>query len=202
MKLRLLAIAAVLCAAIQAQSFNEANRGRALELLESSRQSVVNQVSGLTDDQWTYKRAPDVWSVFECVEHLALTEELLLSAAQKPRPASSGKPRDRALVEGLDQRILDVTPDRSEKFKAPEPLVPKAQWTSPHDALQAFLDRRKRSLDFAKTTQLDLRSYTYTHPYFGEIDAYQMLLLLSAHSLRHVEQIKEIRNNQKEGGRK
>ncbi len=44
-----------------------------------------------------------------------------------------------------------------------------------------------------KGTQDDLRAHSAPHPVLKTIDAYQWLLLLSAHSARHAAQIEEVK---------
>ena len=48
-------------------------------------------------------------------------------------------------------------------------------------------------MDYIRTTNDDLRDHFYSHPVFGPLDGYQWLLLLSAHSARHTEQIEEVK---------
>jgi len=47
-----------------------------------------------------------------------------------------------------------------------------------------------------QTTQDDLRAHFMEHPLLKTMDAYQIMLLLSAHSERHTAQIAEVRRPQ------
>jgi hypothetical protein len=47
-------------------------------------------------------------------------------------------------------------------------------------------------LRFAAVTHGDLRSYFFEHPQFGELDCYQWLLFVGAHSERHARQAEEV----------
>jgi hypothetical protein len=47
---------------------------------------------------------------------------------------------------------------------------------------------------YAKTTDADLRTHIVQAP-FGTVDAYQILLVMAAHSARHTAQIREVESN-------
>ena len=63
---------------------------------------------------------------------------------------------------------------------------------------QAALERAK-SLKFAQETDVPLKAHTFPHPFpiFGTLNAYQWLLYIPAHNLRHDKQIAEIMSNPK-----
>ena len=56
-----------------------------------------------------------------------------------------------------------------------------------------FLGNRDRTIEFVRTTQEDLRSHTLPHPVLNTLDAYQWILLISAHSQRRTAQIEQIK---------
>jgi hypothetical protein len=84
--------------------------------------------------------------------------------------------------------------DRSQKFTAPEPLVPSAKFANPADAARAFTAARDKTIAYVKTTDDPLRAHVGKSP-AGTLDAYQFLILLSAHSERHNAQIQEVKAN-------
>ena len=83
--------------------------------------------------------------------------------------------------------------DRSHKAQAPEILRPTGRWATEAELTKAFEASRKANMDYIKTTNDDLRDHFFDHPVFGTLDGYQWLLLLSAHSARHTEQIEEVK---------
>jgi len=88
--------------------------------------------------------------------------------------------------------VLKVGPDRSQKFQAPEFLRPAARWNQA--ALPGeFRTRRDGTIEFLRSTQQDLRSHTLPHPVLKTLDAYQWVLLISAHAQRHTAQIEEVK---------
>jgi hypothetical protein len=64
--------------------------------------------------------------------------------------------------------------------------------------LAEFRARRAQTIEFAESTQADLRSHFFAHITFGDLDCYQWLVAMGQHTLRHVAQIEEIKRS---GGR-
>jgi hypothetical protein len=165
----------------------------ALKQFETTRDNFLKSISGLSQKQWTFKPAPDRWSVAEVAEHITVSESMLMGLVQKQIMTSPADPAKRAEVKGKDQLILEKMPDRSHKAQAPEMLRPTGRFATQADLVKAFEDSRKTNMDYIRTTNDDLRDHFYTHPAFGLLDGYQWLLLLSSHSARHTEQIEEVK---------
>lgn len=165
----------------------------ALKQYETTRDNFLKSISGLSQKQWTFKPAPDRWSVAEVAEHITVSESTIMGLIQKQIMTSPADPAKRAEVKGKDQIILQRMPDRSHKAQAPEMLRPTGRWATETDLVKVFEDSRKANMDYIRTTNDDLRDHFYTHPAFGLLDGYQWLLLLSSHSARHTEQIEEVK---------
>jgi uncharacterized protein YciI len=160
--------------------------------LEKTKRNFLDSITGITDAKWRYKPSPEKWSVAECAEHIVLSEELLFGLSQKllkdpfgPRPASSTLENDRKIIAAIE--------DRSQKAKAPEPLVPSGRFATPADANREFTRLRDSHIEYARGTKDELRTHSSASQLFGTIDAYQYLLFMSAHSARHTAQIREVR---------
>ena len=97
-----------------------------------------------------------------------------------------------AKTRGKEEVILKNIPDRSKKATAPEPLVPKGSFASKAALIEAFKAARAKTLALAGGTS-DLRAYGQAGMPVGEVDAYQMVLFLSAHTERHTKQIDEVK---------
>ena len=48
-------------------------RDFALKQFETTRDNFLNSISGLSQKQWTFKPAPDRWSVGEVAEHITVS---------------------------------------------------------------------------------------------------------------------------------
>ena len=112
---------------------------------------------------------------------------------QKQIMTSPAAPEKRAEVQGKDEVVLKNVPDRSHKAQAPEFLKPTNRWATREDLTKAFEESRKSTMDYVKTSNDDLRDHFFAHPLIGPLDAYQWILLISAHSERHTKQIAEVK---------
>ena len=92
-----------------------------------------------------------------------------------------------------DAKVIEVITDRSAKAQAPEMLKPTNRWPTRAALTQDFEAARKRTIDYVRTTQDDLRGHAMAHPVMQTIDGYQWVLLLAAHSARHTAQIEEVK---------
>ncbi len=168
-------------------------RAFAVEQLQECRRRLETVVSELTSHQWQFRPAEADWSPAECVEHLALMEDLVYGLIQRALETPA-EPSQRALTEGKDEFVLRAVPDRRRKVKAPESLQPGGRW-EPQEALQQFRERRERTIRFAESTGVNLRNHVFTHPFLRELDAYQWILILAVHTERHTRQIEEVRQS-------
>ena len=159
--------------------------------LKETKIAYLQSIRGLTPEQWTFKAAPDRWSVEECAEHIILAEPLLVADAKRilatpavPRLATANADGDHLLV----AKMLD----RTATAKAPAALTPSGRFPTPEQAAQEFTKRRDATIAYAETTQDSLRNHSGDGPAGDTNDAYQVLLLLAAHSGRHTAQILEV----------
>jgi hypothetical protein len=88
----------------------------------------------------------------------------------------------------LERTLLD----RSGKAKAPEQLQPQSK-LSRAEIIQHFQSSRAKTIEFAKTTNLDLKDHVFPNPFFGPLNAYEWLIYIPLHQLRHDQQIAEVK---------
>ena len=101
-------------------------------------------------------------------------------------------PEKRAEIKMTDEQLVKGVQDRSAKFQASEPLLPKnTPFKSAAEALASFKENRNKLINYIDMTQEDMRNHVVNFP-VGMMDAYQLVLLISAHSARHTAQIKEV----------
>ena len=174
----------------------KAEREFLLLYLAASRERLLESVEGLNEQQQRFRPARDRWSVAECVEHVSIVERGVLRKiealvlAPQPEIPPHAQPPPRARVP--DQVILARVPNRSSRVTAPPETLPGGRWTDFAELLRQFEAARERSLRFAAVTQGDLRGHCFAHPYLGDLDCYQWLLFLGAHSERHARQAEEV----------
>jgi hypothetical protein len=170
-----------------------AERAHALQLLEDSQKEFLALVDGLNDAQWTFKPGPDRWSVGETAEHIVLAEAMLFGSVQRaveapPNPDWETKTR------GKTEFIEKVMVDRTHKATAPEAIQPHAKM-SREEVIQRYKEQRAHAIQFAEETQVALKEHTVDHPFpvFGTLNAYQWLIYVPLHNVRHNQQIAEVK---------
>jgi hypothetical protein len=176
-----------------ATTLSAAEREAALKSLQATHDAFLKSIAGLSEKQWKFKPAPDRWSVAEVAEHIAVSESLIFAMVQRQIMTSAAAPEKRAEDKMTDEQILQRIPDRSHKAQAPEFLKPTSRWATQAELIRAFEESRKATMDYVRTTNDDLRDHFGPHPIFGPLDAYQWILLISAHSERHTKQIEEVK---------
>lgn len=179
--------------AASAGSISDMERQRALDHLASSRAHLVSIVEAMTPQQWTFKPAPERWSPSECVEHIAVTEQRILGGIQKSLTAP---PDTVKFGPAKDEVILARMPDRSRRAQAPEEIQPtgRPDFATVKSGIAAFDKVRAETVKFTRDTRADLRAHGFPHMAFGDLDAYQWLLLVGSHCERHIRQIEEVKS--------
>ncbi len=181
--------------AAPAQTLSQAERDKAVAELEGSRQAFLDAIKGLSPAQWNFKSAPDRWSIAECAEHIALSEDFIFGVVTNRVMKTPADPQKREAVKGKEDTLVKLLQDRSQKATAPEPIDPTKRPMAPDASVKQFLAGRTRTIEFVKTTQDDLRDHFFDHPVpaIGTLDAYQWIFLISGHARRHTLQILEVK---------
>jgi hypothetical protein len=166
-------------------------RTHVIRLLQDSQTEFLALVSGLTDAQWTWQAAPDRWSVQQTAEHLVLGETAMLAKiteALASLPNPEWEEQDARKTKFLSR----VLPDRSRKANAPSRLEPHRHW-SVEEAIARFNTGRARTLKFVEDADQPLKEHLAKHPFpvFDMLNAYQWLLYIPLHNVRHNQQIAE-----------
>ena len=180
-----------LCAADPHMTAEE--RAKVLNWLEESRKEFLVAIDGVTAEQWKWKPAPERWSVGETAEHIVLAEASLFGNARKAL-ASSANPAWEEKTKGKTEFIERVIAPRLGKAKAPEPIVPTGGLTQAQ-VKERFENQRAEIVKFATQTQVALKEHTVDHPFpvFGTLNAYQWLIYVPLHTMRHDKQIAEVK---------
>ncbi len=168
-------------------------RAKVIQLLKDSRSEFIDAVKDLSDAQWTWKPSPARWSVGEVAEHIVLAEGLLFSQVQRAI-ASPINPDWEKKTAGKTEFILKVMAPRLGKAEAPEAIKPQGTMTRA-EIMQRFDEARGRTLQFTEQTTVALKEHTAEHPFpvFNTLNAYQWLIYIPLHNMRHDKQIEEVK---------
>ena len=183
-----------LTSASASEPLKQGERDYAMSDLHASRKMFLDSVANLTPAQWSFKAGPDRWSIAECAEHIAVSEDFIWGITDR---LIAGPPSSAEMLakfdKNKDQMLVKVVQDRSQKFQAPEPIQPKKLLANPAEYVAKFTSSRDAHIHFVDTTTASLRDRGMPHPAAGPLDAYQWILLLSGHTARHTLQILEVK---------
>ncbi len=164
----------------------------AIDFLKSSQHNLHQSVSGLSDEQATYKPNASRWSIVQCVEHIVLVEKGIFRAVLAGMSASPDpEKRNRVRVSDID--VIKSVRSRAMTTPSPAAFVPTGRFPDIKMALQAFDEHRAAAIDFMQTTENDLRTHYFEHFILGTLDIYQAILLMASHVERHRKQVDEVK---------
>ena len=179
-------------ARLLAAPMTDADREHLLVHFQMTTQMLAEQVRGLSPAQLEYKASPDRWSIRECVSHLAVSEPDYwreLQAAVKKAPDMKEKKSVATdadiLWYGVDRVVHTKTGGGHEKVET---------YKSLDEALGKFQALRAIMIDYIRTSNDDLRAHSFAD-YGSAIDSWQWMLEISTHAERHIQQIREIKND-------
>jgi hypothetical protein len=162
--------------------------------LDQSHEAFLTAIDAVSTIQWTWKPAPGRWSIGEAAEHVILAEALMFSLVQSA-VADRPNPDWHTQTAGKTELLVRVMPSsRLGTAQAPNPTLPRQQLTSAQ-VVERFLGERARIARFVAETRHPVKAHTRAHPFpvFGTLNAYQWLVYIPLHTLRHTEQIVAVR---------
>ncbi len=174
-------------------SLTKSERKFAIEQFKNSKTHLLSSIKGLSTAQLNFKASPESWSVAECTEHIALTENALFGMFEGALKTTADASK-RSEVKMTDEQVIALVTDRTTKVKTQEQFVPSGKFGSHEAAVKEFVTKRDEHIKFIKKTQEDLRNRYQQLP-FGTIDAYQLVFFIAGHTERHVKQIEEVKAN-------
>jgi hypothetical protein len=166
-------------------------RAHVIRLLHDSGNEFLELISGLTDAQWTARAAAGGWSVQQTAEHIVLGEKAMLAKIEEAL-ANPPDPEWEEQDARKTRFIGRALPDRSHKAIAPAGLEPHRLWTR-EETIARYKRGRARTLQFAQEVDQPLKDHLAQHPMpvFNMLNAYQWLLYIPLHNVRHNRQIAE-----------
>jgi len=176
--------------------YTQAENERLLTLLDSTHNELLKIVNMLTDSQFFYHIDADTWSANDIVEHLGLIDEgyvreLWFTLSQPAFPVSYVDS-----TKGGDEKALAYA-TQPEKGKARGTNLPRNRYCNKQTCVRIFSEANNLAKEFfTVNASRDLRRY-----YIFRMDSkgartirdgHQLGLLLAAHRIRHIDQLKRI----------
>src|SRR5215472_18229621 len=156
--------------------------------LDSGQKVLMDVLRDVTEDEAARSPAPGRWSVLECVEHLAVSEDYLFGQMMASHLSETPM-----INEKREAMIGAVGLDRNRKMQSPDVGMPSGRFPTLAAALNHFQTTRERTVQFVNASDEDLRRRITSHPILGTVNCYEMLLMIAVHPFRHAKQIEEIK---------
>ncbi|HEV1286702.1 MAG TPA: DinB family protein [Bryobacteraceae bacterium] len=167
--------------------------------VEQTGDGVSAATDELSEEQWNFKPGPERWSIAEIVEHVVVIQELVLGpirGALAAAPVCGDRDHKR-----VDEFVVDRFPDRSIKLQGPEPGKPTGRW-NPAEALERLTANCGQLTEYVESTPDVRQRVIEAAPLIAiskgelrEMDGYQWVLAVAAHTERHTEQIREVQGD-------
>jgi hypothetical protein len=166
----------------------------AADHMKKTKADLQDAIKGLSSEQLDFKAAADKWSVKECVYHIAISENNLWAMLEKSmkEPATPEKKKDLKLT---DEQVINMIESRENKVNTLPSLEPQnTGYSTLEEALNDFRTMRTAHIKYIKATSEDLRNH-FVQMRFGLLDCYQLCLMISSHTTRHISQLNEVKRN-------
>jgi uncharacterized damage-inducible protein DinB len=150
------------------------------------RNQIWEAISGLNEEQLNLKPTPDHWSMMQVLRHLNLMESLIVkqscTALEKEQTVS------------VDKKPYELTLDRSHSVNAPAHLQPPTEPEALANVRHDLEASHQALMHVAQDHEAELlRSKSFPHPVFGDMDLAQWVDFASYHEERHLAQIQDIK---------
>ncbi len=185
-------LASLVClvSAAFAAGLTQGERDRAMSELHATRKQFLDAVAGLSPAQWNFKPDPKTSSIAEIAARLIDEENTVFVHVTDRILKSPGQPRRKSPVN--DEQVLQEAAARGRNL---QPAASKPGPGSQAEAVDRFRQIRDRTIAYVRDTPDDLRSHFAAHPVFGELDAYQWILMVAGETSRYVQQIDRLKQN-------
>lgn len=177
--------------------WTESDRTFLLEGLIKTESELLSEIKELNEYQISYKPDSISWSIAEVIEHVAVYEEHLYWDLFYQRHTPE-RPDLVAKVKGNDEELLSYATDPS-KGNAPWLAEPMGRFDTKPELIHYFTKFRDEVISLIKETKTDFRlHFIYRQPtnsIWDIRDLHQYALVWIAHTERHINQIRRIKNS-------
>lgn len=154
------------------------------------RSRFISFVSELSED--TIKKVPSngAWSIEQLVEHVSLVDEGMIRICSKLLKNAASEGLTSSGEAKVSQQFLEKSGQAATtKLNAPDFVVPSGG-LSLAESIERLNENDSRLQEMRETFKtVDGSKHTFPHPYFGEINAHDWLVLRGGHEMRHLRQM-------------
>lgn len=162
-----------------------------LDLLDAGEARLLELTAELSPAQWYFQESPERWSIAGNVEHLIVFENFIPGVIEDLL-AKPAEPEKAAGVSAKEPLVMAIGHAREKKISARDAMAPQGRWSDTREMMAEFGRTGARVRAFAAGVQGDLRNRFFAHRSLGDLDAYQWLLVLGQHRMRHALQIEQV----------
>ena len=176
--------------------YTNAENSRMLMLLDSTNKELLKLVGTLSDAQFFYHIDTATWSANDIVEHLGLIDEGYVRECWFALSQPSFPDKYLDSTKGGDERAMAYA-TQPEKGKARGTNLPRNRYCNKETCVRIFTEATDLAKEFFKVNAgKDLRRF-FIFRLDGKglrtvRDVYQLGLLMVAHRMRHIEQLKRV----------
>ena len=176
--------------------------GNLRDQLDAAERDARSLVENLTEERGCWRAEAGSWSVAQCLDHLAITNQVYLGAMKEPaiRARAAGRLRRRPALPGFVGRWfatkMEPPVKASSKIKTMRIIKPEAS-PSLADAFARFLTSQNEIRDYLGTNaDLDLAGIRFPNPLVPGIrfSLATGLHVITAHERRHMWQAWRVRS--------
>lgn len=167
-----------------------------VDRISRQREKLLKSVLDLSDAQLNHKSEDSAWSISDVLHHVALTDEAnakltsnMLKRARAGQPPPDPSPED-SVIHSMDDIFARMS---AAKFQAPEFVAPHSHLSVDESLAKLKTSRERMLANVEQLDGFDLSGLTYPHPFAGELNTYQWVLMAGAHEFRHAEQIERMK---------
>jgi hypothetical protein len=165
--------------------------------IATAREELVYAVDGLEPAQLSHQPGENAWSIEDVLHHLALSEEatakllerMLRQAQENPLPPDPDP--NRSVVGSIDTAAAAAA---KRKAEAPDRVMPRSRVEAAESLSRLRVSRTSVLERLGALSPYDLSRLTFPHPFFGDFNTYQWVLLIGWHERRHAKQIERIKD--------
>ena len=157
-----------------------------VKINEEARDELLNEVTGLTDEEINRKPSNDEWSIKQVLEHLYLFELEVIKSVQEE------------LAKGeevtIKERPIHLAVNRDSKVEAPSNVKPSESFATLEELERKLASSREKLQKFVNNTDKKLlEQKALPHPGFKKLSLAQWIEFIGWHEKRHILQIKEVK---------
>ena len=167
-----------------------------LQDLGKADNELEKEIAGITDEAASKRILPGTWSMADCVAHLSMIDFSVLNIVRKVPDKTSELHKELTIIgrTKLRERLLD----RSNKVKLPDSIESRMEQIPLQAAYEKLRTTRKLIRETINSGNIISPKMIFPHSVLGNMTKIDWLLTVPFHSLRHTEQIREVKSKLKE----